>query len=57
VLTINFLEDAAQARVIYGASLAAQPTPLPFEGATSSASAAGQVQLAGIPADPQHIGM
>jgi hypothetical protein len=57
VLTTNFLEDAAQAHAIYSASLAAQPTPGPFEGAASSASAASPVQLAGIPADPQHIDM
>jgi hypothetical protein len=57
VLTINFLKDAAQGTAIYSASLAAQPTPAPFEGSTSSAAAASPVELTGIPVDAHQFGM
>jgi hypothetical protein len=46
----NFLEDAAQSTAVYSASLASQPTPAPFQGATSVASSADAVQLIGVPA-------
>jgi hypothetical protein len=54
---INFLEDAAQGTAKYSASLGAQPTPAPFEQGASTASAANEAQLVGVPADVQHIGM
>jgi hypothetical protein len=53
--TISFLEDAAQGTAKYSTSLGAQPTPAPFEQGASTASAASQGQLVGVPADVQHF--
>jgi hypothetical protein len=55
--TTNFLEDAAQGRANYGASLASQPIAFKFEGASASvADAADHAQLIGIAAS-DHIVM
>jgi hypothetical protein len=56
----NFLEDAAQGTAVYGASLASQPTPAPFQGAAtasaaSTASSDSHVQMTGIAAHTDHV--
>jgi hypothetical protein len=55
-LTTNFLEDAAQGTAVYSASLASQPTPAPFQGATTaSAATASHAQLTGVAAPFDHV--
>ncbi len=51
-LVTNFLEDAAQGTAVYGASLSAQPTPAPFQGAATVSVTA--VQVTGVAAPVDH---
>jgi hypothetical protein len=56
---INFLEAAAQGTAIYSASLSSQPTAAPFQGAATASAArtANHVQLTGVAAFAEHVGM